>query len=178
MKIDVLGGVFAAFGADLYRGHLRLSRAEFAIDFDLDGQSMAIPAGHVRRVEALHGSRFDHEILEDFVECGAQVNLAVGIRRTIMKNVHGPAGARGANLFVQTLLSPPFQQLRLHLSQIRLHGEVGTWKIDSFLQVNARGAHGDTFIVQSVRRSANAASWLLRFSDRETFTALSSPEAE
>jgi hypothetical protein len=64
-----------------------LSSPEFAVDLDLDGQAVAVPAGHVGRIEALHGLRLDDEILEDFVERGAQVDVAVGVGRPVVQDV-------------------------------------------------------------------------------------------
>ena len=125
LQIDVFCGVLAALGADLRRGHLRFARTQFAVDLDLDGQAVAIPAGNVGRIVALHGLELDDEILQDFVERVAQMNVAVGVRRPVVQHVHGTSGARGANLRVQILRVPAKQRLRLHLSQIRLHWEIG-----------------------------------------------------
>ena len=59
---------------------------------------MAIPAGDVGRVEAGHGFGLDDEVLEDLVEGGAQVDVAVGVGRAVVQDVSGAAGAGGANL--------------------------------------------------------------------------------
>ena len=125
LRIDVLGGVLAALGADLRGGHLRFARAQFVVDLDLDGQAMTIPAGDVGRIVALHGLELDDEILQDFVERVAQVDVAVGVRRAVVQHIHGTAGAGGANLRVEVLGLPAKQRLGLHLSQIRLHREIG-----------------------------------------------------
>ena len=71
LDIDILLRVLAARAADLYRGHLRFLRAEFAIHLDFDRQPVAIPARNVWRIEARHGLRFDDKILQNFVERGA-----------------------------------------------------------------------------------------------------------
>ena len=47
---------------------------------------MAIPTRDVRRAFAEHRLRFHHEILEDFVERRAHVDVAVGKRRAVMQN--------------------------------------------------------------------------------------------
>ena len=94
LQVDVLFGVLAAGAADFDGGHLRLFGAQVVIDLDLDGQAVAVPAGHVGRVEARHGLRFDDEVLEDLVEGGAQVDAAVGVGRAVVQDVGGAAGAR------------------------------------------------------------------------------------
>ena len=77
-----------------------------AVDLDFDRQAVAIPAGDVGRVEALHGLELDDEILEDFVERVAEVDVAVGVGRAVVQDIHGTAGAGGANLRVQVLGLP------------------------------------------------------------------------
>ncbi len=144
LQVDVLFGVLAALGADLRGGHLRFARAQFVVDLDLDGKPMTIPAGDVGRIVALHRFELDDEILEDFVERVAQMDVAVGVGRPVMQHVHGAAGASGANLRVKVLGVPAKQRLWLGLSQIRLHREIGLGKIDSFLYVHACGTHGIT----------------------------------
>ncbi len=135
LEIDVLFGVLAAGAADFDGGHVRLFAAELAIDLDFDGQAVAIPAGDVGRIEAGHGARLDDEILQDFVERGSEVNSPVGVGRAIVQHPHGLAGARGANLRVETFLFPPLDELGLGLRQVGLHGEGGFGQIDGLLQI-------------------------------------------
>ena len=94
---------------------------------------MAIPAGHVGRVEARHGFGLDDEVLEDFIEGGAEVYAPVGIGRPVVQDEGGAAGAGGADAAVEVLLGPPFEQLGLGLRQVGLHGESGFWQIDGLL---------------------------------------------
>ena len=115
LDIDVLLGVLAAGAADLARGHLRFLGTEFAIHLDFDGQAVAIPAGDVGRIETGHGARLDHEILEDFIERGTEVDAAVGVRRPVVQHVERPAGARRANLMIKLLAFPALERLRLGL---------------------------------------------------------------
>ena len=51
------------------------------------GQAVAVPARHVRRVEAQHVAGLDDEVLEDLVERRADVDLAVGVRRPVVQQV-------------------------------------------------------------------------------------------
>ena len=137
LQIDVLLRILAARAADLHRRHLRFLRAQFAIHLDFDGQPVAIPTRHVRRVEARHGLRLHDEVLQDFVERRAQVNAPVGIRRPVVQNVARPAGCDAANLVIQPLLLPPRQRLRLGLRQVGLHREGRLRQIDGLLEVYA-----------------------------------------
>ena len=96
LDVDVLLGVGAAGAAEIRRAHLALLRAELAIDLQLDRQAVTIPARDVRRVEAGHVVRLDDEVLEDLVERGADVDLAVGVRRAVMQQVFRRAFAGAA----------------------------------------------------------------------------------
>ena len=106
LDIDELFGVLAAGAADLDGGHVGLLAAEFVIDLDFDGQAVAIPAGHVGRIEAHHGFGLDDEVLEDLVERGAEMDAAVGVGRAVVEDVGGASGAGGANLARRGLPSP------------------------------------------------------------------------
>ena len=77
---------------------LRLLRSEFAVDFDLDRQTVAIPAGDVWRIEAGHRLAFDDEVLQRFVERVPEMDVAVGVWRAVVQDVLRLPGARFANL--------------------------------------------------------------------------------
>ena len=96
---------------------------------------MAVPTGDEGRIVTIHGLKLYDEVLQEFVEGVTQVNVAVGIRRTIVQNIRRLTGAGLANLLVDSGLLPLFQQLRLQLRQVGLHGEGGLRKIDGFFQV-------------------------------------------
>ena len=141
LQVDVLLGVLAAGAPDLDRRHLRLARAQLAIDLDFDGQPVAIPARNVGRIEARHGLRFDHEVLQNLVERGAQMNPPVGIGRPVVEDVHGASGAGGPNPAIEILLLPPLERLRLGLRKVGLHRKAGLRQIDGLLQVDGFGIH-------------------------------------
>src|SRR5262249_51288764 len=58
----------------------------FLLDLPLDRQAVAVPARHVVGIEAEHLLRTRHHVLEDFVERGADVDVAVGVGRTVVKD--------------------------------------------------------------------------------------------
>ena len=47
---------------------------------------MAVVTGHVGRVVTHHCARLDDEVFENLVHCRAEVNVGVGIGRSIVKN--------------------------------------------------------------------------------------------
>ncbi len=103
--------------ADLELGKLGLLAAEFLVDFEFDGQAMAIPARDVGRIEAGHGLGLDDEVLDDFVERGAEVDVAIGVRRAVVEDVARASGASGANLAVEILGFPAREHFRLGLRE-------------------------------------------------------------
>ena len=147
LQVHVLFGVFAARGPDLGYRHAGLFRAKLAVDFDLDRKTVAIPAGHIGRVEALHGFHLDDEILQQLIERVAQVNVAVGVGRTVVKNVSGLAFARFANALIKTGFVPVREELRLQLREVRLHRKTGAGKVDGGLQIDFRGLHRNPSMV-------------------------------
>ena len=69
--------------------------AHFLGDLEFDGQAVAIPARDVRGAEAAQGFVFDDDVLEDFVQRGADVDVAVGEGRAVVQDEFGRGGAGG-----------------------------------------------------------------------------------
>ena len=99
-------GVGAAGAAEVRHAHLALLRAELAVDLQLDRQAVAVVAGHVRRVEARHRPGLHDEVLEHLVQRRAEVDLSVGVRRTVVQDElrARPAASRESS---RTGPSPP-----------------------------------------------------------------------
>ncbi len=142
VDIDELGGVGAAGGADVGDGHGGLALAEFGVDLQFDGQAVAVPAGDVGGVEAGHGLGLDDEVLQDLVECGAEVDVAVGVGRAVVKDELGAAGAGFADAAVEVRLLPALENFGLVGGEVRLHGEIVRRQVDRLLQVNGGSIHG------------------------------------
>ena len=82
---------------------------------------MAVPARHIRGIEAVQGPRFDDDVAENLVDRVPEVQITVGIGRAVVEDVFGPPGARRANFSVQP--SPAtVATLWLPLGQAGLHG--------------------------------------------------------
>ena len=125
LEVDVLLRVLAAGATDGDGLHLEFFAAKLFVDFDLDGEAVAVPAGDVGGVEAGHGLGLDDEVLDALVEGVAEVDGAVGVGRAVVEDVLGGSGAGGADLVIQMLFLPAFEACGLILRQIRLHGEGG-----------------------------------------------------
>ena len=87
LEVEVFLRVLAAGAADGDGVHLELFAAELLVDFDLDGEAVAVPAGDVGGVEAGHGLGLDDEVLEALVEGVAEVDGAVGVGRAVVEDV-------------------------------------------------------------------------------------------
>ena len=83
LRIDLLQRVLAARGAERLGVDLLSDAAVGLFDLHLDGKSVTIPAGNVRRIVPVEGARLDDDVLQDLVDGVAQVNGAVRIRRPV-----------------------------------------------------------------------------------------------
>lgn len=91
LNLNELAGVLPASLAH-FRGGKVFGR--FSLDCEFNRQSMGIVAGHVGAVVTAEGFVFDHEILKSFIQCGPDVDRAVGVGRPIVKEEFGasPSG--------------------------------------------------------------------------------------
>ena len=62
-------------------------RAVLLDDLALDGKTVGIPAGYVRRTEARHVLVADDDVLQDLVQRVPEVYIAVGVGRAVMKHI-------------------------------------------------------------------------------------------
>ena len=128
LHADPMGGEFPAFIAELDDIHLVLVLTGFAVfffDLPFDGQAVAIPAGDVMGVHALHLPGAVDDVLQDLVQGMADMQMAVRIGRAIMQHELFAALARLAQALEQTDFGPSRQQIRLFLRQASFHGKVG-----------------------------------------------------
>ena len=126
----------AAFGAERVDGDIVLVLALGAIlllDLPLDGQAVTVPAVNVGRVAAEHVLRTGDEILQDLVEGGAEMDVAVGIRRAVVDDEFRPAGGGFALALVEVDPVPAGEPFGLGLGQAGLHGELGLGQEDRVL---------------------------------------------
>ena len=86
---------------------------------------MTVPAGDVVRVLAHHALRAVDHVLEDLVQRMPDMEMAVGVRRTVMQDELLPPHRLFAQPVVEAKPFPALEQLRLALGQSGLHREVG-----------------------------------------------------
>ncbi len=113
-----------------------LVEPELLVDLMLDGQAVAIPAGHVDGIVAEHRPGLDHDVLEDLVERSPHVDVPVRVGRAVVENPARAALPAGAKLAVEVAGVPAAEELRLPLGQVRPHGEVGPGKVEGRLVVH------------------------------------------
>ncbi len=77
LQVDVLLRVGAAGFQHRRSRHFQLLAAKLLIHLDLDGQTVAVVTGNIRRIISGHGLRFNDEVLEALVQRVAQVNGAM-----------------------------------------------------------------------------------------------------
>ena len=95
--------------------------------FDLvfDRQAVAVPARHVRRIEARHRLGAEDDVLEDLVQRVADVDVAVGIGGAVVQDEARAASRSRANFFIELFLLPLLNPAGLTLGQIPPHRERG-----------------------------------------------------
>ena len=101
-----------------------------------NGQAVAIPAGHVNTVKAGHVFGFNDDILDNFIERCAQMNITVGVGRAIMQNVGGFPFGRFPDFLINVNFFPFLQHFRLTLCQIRLHRKIRLGKIQCLFVIH------------------------------------------
>ena len=136
LAVELLGGVLAA---DLAEGGgvdlLHLFRAELVFNLVLDGQAVAVPAGHVGSVVAAHALVFDDDVLEHLVEGVADVDGAVGVRGAVVQDEGGVVLVGLEDLGVEVHLLPLLEALGLALGQAGLHLEAGLREVHGVLVI-------------------------------------------
>ena len=128
LHVHPLGGEVAAFLAEFDRVNLVLGLLLLAVlllDFPLDGQAVAVPAGRVRAVIAAQRRHADGDVLQDLVERMADMDVAIRIGRTVVQDPLVAAGTLLAQPFVEARLFPAGEDIGFLLCQTGLHREVG-----------------------------------------------------
>jgi len=123
LPVDLGAGIIAAFVAEGFHVHFLAGLTDFFLHVQLDGQTVAIPAGHVRGIVAVQRAALDDDVLQHLVNRVTNMNTAIGIGRAVMQDEFGPTFAGFANLLVQSVLFPVFQHAGLPLRQVAAHWE-------------------------------------------------------
>ena len=120
-NVDMLGGKLFADLAQLQLGDVLLLLAQRGQSLQLNGQAVGIKAGHIGSLEALHVLVANDDILDDLVQGGAHVDVAVCIRRAVVQDKLGLAVVVLDQVVVQVVLLPILQHGGLLLGQTGTH---------------------------------------------------------
>ena len=127
LHIHPVLGIGATFRPELDRIDLILVQLLLAVLFlnlPFDRQAVAVPTRNVRRIFAQQALRTDHHVLQDVVQRMANVHVAIGVGRAIVKDELFAPSARFAQATIQVLLLPTRQNTGLLLGEAGLHREV------------------------------------------------------
>ena len=125
LQLDLARRISAAGGAEFGRADFGARFADLLLDFLLNRQAVAVPAGNVGAVKTEQMARFGDDIFQDFVERMADVNGAVGIGRAVVQDEFRRIGEGGALLAVNIGLFPKGEHFRLALRQVAAHRKGG-----------------------------------------------------
>ena len=135
LKPDPASSKFTAFLAEFVDRHFVLVLAFSAIflfDLPFDRQAVTIPARNVVRVIAAHLEGTCDHILEDLVQCVTNMNIAIGIGRTVMQHIERTVLCLFAQLLIEVHTLPAFNEKRFALWQARAHRKFGLRQIKGF----------------------------------------------
>jgi hypothetical protein len=105
-------------------------------DLHFDRHAVTVPTRHVGRIESRERLALDDDVLEDLVDGVADVNVAVRVRRPVVKHEAWPPAARFTNALVKPALVPPLQHQRLALCEITTHRKRRVREVQRFLVIS------------------------------------------
>ena len=132
LVVDLFGGIGAGESLRLRGGQVLAVRL---LDLHFDRHAMAIPTGHVRRVEAGEPSALDDDVLQDLVDRVADVDVAVRVRRAVVQDESRAAFRGRANRLVDLALLPIPDPARFPPREIAAHWKRRVGEIERGLVV-------------------------------------------
>ena len=140
LKLDVLDSELVAELTDLGRGGLvELLGAELLLDLMLDRLAVAVPTGDIGNLIALHHPVAVDHVLGDLVHGVADVDRAVGVRRTVVQHELLVTLVLLQNLLVDLVVLPVLESLGLGLGKTGTHGKTGLGQIHRLLVLVCHG---------------------------------------
>ncbi len=133
----ILAAQLAHFGL----GDLVLLRTQVLLHLQLDGQPVAVPSRDVGCFEAAHAFAFQDDVLQDLVEGMANVDMAVGIGRTVMEYVFRFIPACVSHFVIESHALPFSQNLHFFLCEIGFHGKAGNRQVQGVFIVHFQSFH-------------------------------------
>ena len=113
--------------------------AQFPLHPHFDRQAVAIPARNVRRVVAVEDLRLHDEVLEHLVVGMADVDRAVGVRRTVQQRELLPPGHVLADPPVAAAALPLAKHFRLAARQVGAHRKSRTREVQGVAVIGHAG---------------------------------------
>ena len=138
LHADPVIGEFAAIFPKLIDRNGVLGLPVLAItllDLPFDRKTVTVPAGDIRRILAEHRLRAADEVLEDLVQPRADVQVAIRVRRAVVKDEERPALRLRADAAIEIHLLPAREPVRLGSGQTGFHRKVGGRKKESRLVI-------------------------------------------
>ena len=101
---------------------------------------MGIPARDVGGLEPRHVLVLDDDVLENLIQGGADVDVAVGIGGAVVEDELGLALVAGHHFVVKVVGMHLFEHVRFPFGQARPHGEVRLGKVDGLVVIHILGS--------------------------------------
>ena len=140
LELDVLDSELVAELTNLGRGGLvELLGAELLLDLMLDRLAMAVPTRDIGNLIALHHPVTVDHVLGDLVHGVADVDRAVGVRRTVVQHELLVTLVLLQNLLVDLVVLPVLESLGLGLGKTGTHGKTGLGQIHRLLVLVCHG---------------------------------------
>ncbi len=124
LAIHPLLRLFATESAHVAIGNFFALRTQVLADVLLNRQSMTVPAGNERGRPSRHRAVLDGEVFQTLVEHVSDVNVAIGVGRTIRQGEHRSPAVFLLAALVNVLRVPLRNLLRFALRKISLHRKI------------------------------------------------------
>ena len=132
LNIHPFQSEIVAFSAQSQHVQLVAVQAQLLDAGVLDRHTVSIPARNIRSIEAAGIFIFYNDVLQNFIQRRAHVNLAVGIRRAVVQHKFRLAGMQRLLFIINVVFLPEFQKVRFTLRQACAHRELGFRQIQCF----------------------------------------------
>ena len=123
LGIDPLEGIFPAHFPQFHRRQFVTVHPGGLQAGVFDGHAMGIPAGDIRGIVPLGIFIFHDDVLQDFVQGMAHVDLAVGIGRSVVEDEFLMACMEFLLFSIDIIFIPEIQEIRFPFGQPCPHGE-------------------------------------------------------
>ncbi|EXI73959.1 MAG: hypothetical protein AW07_02097 [Candidatus Accumulibacter sp. SK-11] len=110
-------------------------------DLMLDRQTVTVPARDVRRIEAGECARADDDVLEDLVHRVADMDVAVGVGRSVVQDETWASLRHLADALVKTGFLPGGNPLGFAPWQVAAHRKRGVGEVEGLPVVGHDGSH-------------------------------------